>query len=355
MRRNGHIIPTLSTGFLWITWGSAWMTQGQCEHREVSVSNITSGGHGRGTWAQVLREHDDVAGDPGSPGQPGSVTVSPIRYAELPLDAIRANHRQPRTVFDEEALDELAASLAEIGLLQPIVVRPLAPAPVDSPVVPHEGAEYELVAGERRFRCAQRLGWDTIPAMVRPTDDADLLRDALLENIHRAALNPLEEAAAYQQLLADFGCTQDELAARVGRSRPQIANTIRLLRLPPGVQRRVAAGVLSQGHARALLSLSDDARMEALATRIVAEGLSVRSVEEIVALGEQPTRVRSRRPRQTSSDPDLQDVADSLADRLDTRVQVTMGKSKGRVAIEFAGREDLERILEVLAGPGTPT
>ncbi len=152
----------------------------------------------------------------------------------------------------------------------------------------------------------------------------------LLENIHRAALNPLEEAAAYQQLLADFGCTQDELATRVGRSRPQIANTIRLLRLPPGVQRRVAAGVLSQGHARALLSLPDDASMEALATRIVAEGLSVRSVEEIVALGDRPTRVRPRRPRQTSSDPDLQDLADSLADRLDTRVQVTMGKSKGR-------------------------
>jgi ParB family chromosome partitioning protein len=281
--------------------------------------------------------------------------VSPIRYSELPLDAIRANHRQPRTVFDEEALDELAASLAEIGLLQPIVVRPLALQAVDSPAAPHEGAEYELVAGERRFRCAQRLGWDTIPAMVRPTDDADLLRDALLENIHRAALNPLEEAAAYQQLLADFGCTQDELAARVGRSRPQIANTIRLLRLPPSVQRRVAAGVLSQGHARALLSLPDDPSMEALATRIVAEGLSVRSVEEIVALGDQPTRVRTRRPRQTSSDPDLQDLADSLADRLDTRVQVTMGKSKGRVAIEFAGREDLERILEVLAGPGTPT
>jgi ParB family chromosome partitioning protein len=281
--------------------------------------------------------------------------VSSIRYSELPLVAIRPNPRQPRTVFDEEALDELAASLREIGLLQPIVVRPLVHAPVDSPDAPHGGDEYELVAGERRFRCAQRLGWDTIPAMVRPTDDADLLRDALLENIHRAALNPLEEAAAYQQLLADFGCTQDELAARVGRSRPQIANTIRLLRLPPGVQRRVAAGVLSQGHARALLSLPDDAGMEALAARIVAEGLSVRSVEEIVALGDQPTRVRTRRPRRTTSDPDLQGVADSLADRLDTRVQVTMGKSKGRVQIEFAGREDLERILEVLASPGTST
>jgi ParB family chromosome partitioning protein len=259
-------------------------------------------------------------------------------------------------VFDEDALDELAASLTEIGLLQPVVVRPLGHVPVDSPGAPQEEAQYELVAGERRFRCAQRLGWDTIPAMVRPTDDADLLRDALLENIHRAALNPLEEAAAYQQLLTDFGCTQEELASRVGRSRPQIANTIRLLRLPPGVQRRVAAGVLSQGHARALLSLPDDASMEALASRIVAEGLSVRSVEEIVAVGgDVPTRVRPRRPRRTSSDDDLQELADSLADRLDTRVQLTMGKVKGRVTIEFAGREDLERILDVLGRSGTPT
>jgi ParB family chromosome partitioning protein len=191
--------------------------------------------------------------------------------------------------------------------------------------------------------------------MIRPTDDADLLRDALLENIHRAALNPLEEAAAYQQLLVDFGCTQEELSVRVGRSRSQITNTIRLLRLPPAVQRRVAAGVLSQGHARALLSLPDDESMEALATRIVAEGLSVRSVEEIVALGEQPTRTRARRPRRITSDEGLQELADTLADRLDTRVQVTMGKSKGKVTIEFAGRDDLERILEVLAQPGSTT
>jgi ParB family transcriptional regulator, chromosome partitioning protein len=319
------------------------------------VSNITSDGQSRGTWAEALQgdhgsEVQRAAGDAG-----GTPTGSPFHYAELPLTAIRPNPRQPRTVFDDDALDELAASLAEIGLLQPVVVRPLGHVPVDSPHDRQVESEYELVAGERRFRCAQRLGWDTIPAMVRPTDDADLLRDALLENIHRAALNPLEEAAAYQQLLADFGCTQDELAARVGRSRPQIANTIRLLRLPPGVQRRVAAGVLSQGHARALLSLPDDVSMEALAARIVAEGLSVRMVEEIVALGDAPSRVRVRRPRQTSSDDGLQDVADVLADRLDTRVQVTMGKAKGRVTIEFAGREDLERILEALVNPGTAT
>jgi len=320
------------------------------------VSHVTFDDQARGTWAEVLRG-GDAQGSEVSSGHPsGTTTAPPIHYAELPLASIRPNPRQPRTVFDEDALDELAASLTEIGLLQPVVVRPLGHGPVDSPEAAQGVALYELVAGERRFRCAQRLGWATIPAMVRPTDDVDLLRDALLENIHRAALNPLEEAAAYQQLLTDFGCTQDELASRVGRSRPQIANTIRLLRLPPGVQRRVAAGVLSQGHARALLSLPDDASMEALATRIVAEGLSVRSVEEIVAVGgDGPTRLRPRRPRRTSSDHDLQELADILADRLDTRVQLTMGKVKGRVTIEFAGREDLERILDVLGRPGTAT
>jgi len=319
------------------------------------VSNVTFGSQTRGSWVEVLKE--DVPDEHSGVDRvaPGTATAPPIHYAELPLTSIRPNPRQPRTVFDEDALDELAASLAEIGLLQPVVVRPVVDVPVDSPVFPVEGAVYELVAGERRLRCAQRLGWDTIPAMVRPTDDADLLRDALLENIHRAALNPLEEAAAYQQLLADFGCTQEELSARVGRSRPQIANTIRLLRLPPGVQRRVAAGVLSQGHARALLSLPDEASMEALATRIVAEGLSVRSVEEIVSVGEKPTRERRRRPRATSHHDGLQELADDLADHLDTRVQVTMGRAKGRVTIEFAGREDLERILDVLGRPGTAT
>jgi ParB family chromosome partitioning protein len=293
--------------------------------------------------------------DGGAPAGPGTPTGPGIRYAELPLAAIRPNPRQPRTVFDEDALAELAASLHAIGLLQPVVVRPVGHSPVDSDPGQNDDHEFELVAGERRFRCAQSLGWDTIPAMVRPTQDADLLRDALLENVHRAALNPLEEAAAYQQLLADFGCTQDELSSRVGRSRSQIANTIRLLRLPPAVQRRVAAGVLSQGHARALLSLPDEASMERMATRIVAEGLSVRMVEEIVSLGEQPTSGRVRRPRRTTSDEGLQDVAADLSDRLDTRVQVTMGRSKGRVTIEFAGREDLDRILDVLDTDGTST
>ncbi len=319
------------------------------------MSNVTLDGPGRGTWAEVLRDHEGESRGSAPGDGPGTSTAPLIRYAELPLGEIVPNRRQPRREFDEDALDELRASLAEIGLLQPVVVRPVGHVPVDSADGPYETPLYELVAGERRFRCAQRLGWDTIPAMVRPTDDVDLLRDALLENIHRAALNPLEEAAAYQQLLADFGCTQDELASRVGRSRPQIANTIRLLRLPPAVQRRVAAGVLSQGHARALLGLPDDASMEALASRIVAEGLSVRSVEEIVALGVAPAPGRTRRPRRTASDVGLTDLADALADHLDTRVQVTMGKAKGRVTIEFAGREDLDRILDLLTHRRTTT
>ena len=319
------------------------------------MSNITFEGPARGSWAEVLGEHEGDGYAQTASDASGTATAPPIHYAELLLTAISPNPRQPRTVFDEDALDELAASLAEIGLLQPVVVRPRGHVPVDSLQDADARATYELVAGERRFRCAQRLGWDTIPAMVRPTDDADLLRDALLENVHRAALNPLEEAAAYQQLLADFGCTQEELSVRLGRSRPQIANTIRLLRLPPAVQRRVAAGVLSQGHARALLSLPDDVSIEAMATRIVAEGLSVRMVEEIVSLGEKPTRGRARRPRRTSSEDGLQDLAEVLADRLDTRVQVTMGRAKGKVTIEFAGREDLDRILDVLTNPGTPT
>ena len=279
-------------------------------------------------------------------GQAGALgAVSETQQNEVrsvPVGSIRPNPRQPRQVFDEDALDELVASIAEIGLLQPLVVRP------DT-----EGSGYELVAGERRLRSVQRLGWEQVPVLVRPTDDIDLLRDALLENLHRSDLNPLEEAAAYQQLLADFGCTQDELSSRVGRSRPQISNTIRLLRLPPAVQRRVAAGVLSQGHARALLALPTEEAMEGLAGRIVAEGLSVRSVEEIVALGDVHDRpVPSRRPRRRSSSPGLQETAEQLSDRLDTRVQVSMGRSKGRVVIEFAGPDDLGRIANLLLEQG---
>ena len=260
----------------------------------------------------------------------------------VPVGRIRPNPRQPRQVFDEEALDELVTSIAEIGLLQPLVVRP-----------DPDGSGYELVAGERRLRSVQRLGWERVPVLVRHTGDIDLLRDALLENLHRSDLNPLEEASAYQQLLVDFGCTQEELSARVGRSRPQISNTIRLLRLPPAVQRRVAAGVLSQGHARALLSLPTAEAMESLAARIVAEGLSVRSVEEIVAVGDTHERpAPTRRPRRRTSSPGLQETAEQLSDRLDTRVQVTMGRSKGRVVIEFAGPDDLGRIVNLLLEQG---
>lgn len=262
-------------------------------------------------------------------------------YAELPLDAITPNPRQPRQVFDEDALAELVHSLREIGLLQPVVVRPLAP------------GRYELVAGERRWRAAQAAGFPLIPAIVRDTADDDLLRDALLENLHRAQLNPLEEAAAYDQLLKDFGCTQDELATRIGRSRPQVSNTLRLLRLPPEVARRVAAGVLSAGHARALLALPDDATMDALAKRIVAEGLSVRAVEELVAVGwsdpeaEAAARVRPARGRRPDA-PALRAVAEALSERLDTRVSVAMGRRKGTLTVDFASVDDLARILTLL-------
>ena len=319
------------------------------------MSNVTDQGSVQATWASAVLNTSPVPPAGGQAVSTESTTAPRIHYAELTLASIHPNPRQPRTVFDEDALDELAASMSQIGLLQPIVVRPVEPEPVDSLEGTNPAPRYELVAGERRFRSARHLGWDTIPAMVRPTDDSDLLRDALLENVQRAALNPLEEAAAYQQLLADFGCTQEELAHRLGRSRPQIANTIRLLRLPAAVQRRVAAGVLSQGHARALLALPDEQAMESLATRIVAEGLSVRMVEEIVTVGEQPTKARRRAPRPSAEGEDLRDVAESLGDRLDTRVSLTMGRSKGRMTIEFAGREDLDRIVDILTRGGTAT
>lgn len=273
---------------------------------------------------------------PSSPDQPAPVAGA--YFAEIPLEAITPNPRQPRTVFDEEALAELVDSLREVGLLQPVVVRPLG------------GERYELVMGERRWRAAQRAGYTDIPAIVRSTTDEDLLRDALLENLHRAQLNPLEEAAAYDQLLQDFGCTHEELAGRIGRSRPQITNTLRLLKLPPVVQRRVAAGVLSAGHARALLGLPDPRAQETLAGRIVAEGLSVRSVEELVALGDVPSTAESpgapRRAKPVA--PKLVDVAARLSDRFETRVKVDLGRSKGRIVVEFASLDDLERIVGLM-------
>ncbi|MGW2515997.1 ParB/RepB/Spo0J family partition protein [Streptomyces sp. NPDC001617] len=263
-------------------------------------------------------------------------------FAELPLDSITPNPRQPREVFDEDALQELVTSIKEVGLLQPVVVRQVG------------AARYELIMGERRWRASREAGLDAIPAIVRATDDDKLLLDALLENLHRAQLNPLEEAAAYDQLLKDFNCTHDQLADRIGRSRPQVSNTLRLLKLSPAVQRRVAAGVLSAGHARALLSVDDSEEQDRLAHRIVAEGLSVRAVEEIVTLmGSRPqTAQRSKGPRAgTRVSPALSDLATRLSDRFETRVKVDLGQKKGKITVEFASMEDLERILSSLA-PG---
>ncbi|PRY11442.1 ParB/RepB/Spo0J family partition protein [Kineococcus rhizosphaerae] len=292
------------------------------------------------------------AGGPAAPSEtPQGSTVDDLvdvpgaRFAEIPVTSITPNPRQPRTVFDEDDLAELVHSIREIGVLQPIVVRPIAAAE-------DGGARYELVMGERRWRASTEAGLDTIPAIVRDTADDDLLRDALLENLHRSQLNPLEEAAAYQQLLEDFGCTHEELASRIGRSRPQISNTLRLMKLPPLVQRRVAAGVISAGHARALLSLEDGAAMERLAQRVVAEGLSVRAVEEMIALGDADHTPRRRAAAEPQ--PGLDARATMLADRLDTRVKISMGRTRGRLTVDFAGEEDLDRILALLGATNQP-
>ena len=269
-----------------------------------------------------------------APGQPA--TVGGAYFQELPISSVTPNPRQPRQEFDEDALDELVASIQEVGLLQPVVVREVGP------------GRYELVMGERRWRASHRAGLTEIPAIVRATADDDLLRDALMENLHRQQLNPLEEAAAYQQLLDDFGATHEELARRIGRSRPHISNTLRLLNLPAGVQRRVAAGVLTAGHARALLSLEDAEAQDHLAHRIVAEGLSVRAVEEIVTMGVRP--VKERRPVvKQPSPPALNDLADRLSDAFDTRVKVELGKRKGKIVVEFGSMEDLERIVSTMS------
>jgi len=264
--------------------------------------------------------------------------IAGLTFAELSVRSIMPNAQQPRQVFDDEALAELVHSIKEVGLLQPIVVRP-AP-----------GGRYELVAGERRLRATKKAGFNTIPALIRETADDQMLRDALLENLHRAALTPLEEASAYKQLLEDFGGTQEELATRLGRSRPQISNTLRLLNLPPAVQRRVAAGVISAGHARALLGLKDQSAIERLANRIVAEGLSVRTVEEIVSLGQddKPASKAAKKTAGKISAPGLKSIGDRLSDKLDTRVSVTLGRTRGKVIIEFATLEDLQRIVDVI-------
>ncbi|MFF3001422.1 ParB/RepB/Spo0J family partition protein [Kitasatospora sp. NPDC057940] len=268
-------------------------------------------------------------------------------FAELPLDAITSNPRQPREVFDDDKLAELVVSIKEVGLLQPIVVRQVAP------------ERFELIMGERRWRASKEAGLQQIPAIVRATEDDKLLLDALLENLHRAELNPLEEAAAYDQLLRDFSCTHDELADRIGRSRSHVSNTLRLLKLSPTVQSRVAAGVLTAGHARALLGVPDDERRELLAKRIVAEGLSVRTTEEIVALmAEEEDRKPKRQAPKAGKliSPAFNDLASRLSDRFDTRVKVEVSQrggklGKGKVVLEFGSVEDLNRILDSLA-PG---
>ena len=285
------------------------------------------------------------------PADDGLLPVPGATFAEIPLEAIRPNPRQPRTVFDEDELAELVHSIREIGVLQPVLVRPVAPTADDAdgdPAAEQDGIRYELIVGERRWRASKAAGRDTIPAIIKATEDDVLLRDALLENLHRSQLNPLEEAAAYSQLLEDFGCTQEELATRIGRSRPQVTNTLRLLKLPPLVARRVAAGVLSAGHARAILALPDGAAMERLAQRVVAEGLSVRSVEEIVTLGGDEPGPSRRKPRPGARHPQLDDLAADLADRLETKVGIALGQRKGRVTIEFASVEDLNRILDLM-------
>ncbi len=292
---------------------------------------------------------DGLAGSAGVDGDSsrdgsGLAPVPGAEFAEIPVDAIRPNPKQPRTVFDEDQLAELVHSVKEIGILQPIVVRRLT---AEGDGV-EDGIAYELIMGERRWRAVKEAGLDAIPAIIKDTKDDDLLRDALLENLHRSQLNALEEAAAYQQLLDDFGCTQEVLASRIGRSRPQISNTLRLLKLPPLVQRRVAAGVLSAGHARALLGMADGGAMERMAQRIVAEGLSVRTVEELVALGDADSPPKPRRPRPGTRHPQLDDFTASLSDRLETRVKIALGQRKGRITVEFASVEDLKRILGLM-------
>lgn len=297
--------------------------------------SVRRGGLGRGLEALFPQDASQV---------PMPVTDnghSPAaRYRELALDSIAANPKQPRTVFDEDALAGLVDSVREIGILQPVIVREAG------------AGRYELVMGERRLRAAREAGLATVPALVRDTADNALLRDALLENLHREDLNPLEEAAAYEQLLQELDATHEQLGQRIGRSRSQVTNTIRLLQLPPAVQRRVAAGVLSAGHARALLALDSADAQERLATRIVAEGLSVRATEEEVSTSGEPAQAPTRATRvPRPAPPELAEVADRLAHQLDTRVTVDLGRRKGRLVVEFASVEDLERIIALMAPP----
>jgi ParB family transcriptional regulator, chromosome partitioning protein len=271
---------------------------------------------------------------------PTSLTVGGNEVAqqnEVSIDSISPNPKQPRTVFSEEAMAELVASIKEIGILQPPVVRQTS------------AGRYELIMGERRFRAAKLAGLRSIPVIIRQTPDNELLREALIENIHRSQLNPLEEAAAYTQLLQDFNCTHDELAQKLGRSRPLISNTMRLLNLPASVQSRVASGIISAGHARALLGLSNEAEIDRLAKRIVAEGLSVRAVEEIIA-ATSPKAASKAKKKSGGTSPEVSEIAERLGDHLDTRVKIKGGKTKGEISIEFSGYADLARIVKKIEG-----
>jgi len=292
------------------------------------------GGLGRGLGALIPQGTTVVRIEKESAEEISEISATLATLAEVPIGSIWPNPRQPRQVFDEEALAELTHSIREVGLLQPPVVRQIGT------------NHYELIMGERRWRACQAAGLTTMPVIIKQTGDDALLRDALLENLHRSQLNPLEEGAAYDQLLKDFGCTHEELASRIGRSRPQISNTIRLLKLPADVQRKVAAGVLSAGHARAILGLADVNAMEQLANRIISEGLSVRATEEIVSLGGETKEPRKKRAKPVS--PRLKEISERLSDRYETRVRVELGKRKGKMTIEFASIDDLERILTLL-------
>ena len=323
-RGIGALIPQSSSG----------------EERPVDVFFPSSAGlSAAGAGANVTTEEGGAPAAETAPLQ----EVPGARLTRLDVADVVPNRAQPRTEFDEQALDELTHSVREFGVFQPIVVRAIEPEPAD-------GARYELIMGERRLRASKRAGLETIPAIVRSTADEHMLRDALLENLHRAQLNPLEEASAYQQLLADFGITQEQLAERIGRSRPQVSNTIRLLRLPEPVQARVAAGVLTAGHARAILSLDGDVdAMQRLADKVVNEGLSVRAAE--AAASELPKRNKPK-PRAGGVQAQLGEIAERLGDRFDTRVAVKLGAKKGQIVIDFATIADLKRILSDLGDPG---
>ena len=331
-------------------------TQSKSEPRSLSPIADAFDKHSAQESNQQLAQHD-VSSDEVNVSRETLDNLVPVpgaTFAEIPHDLIVPNTRQPREVFDEDDLAELRDSIREVGVLQPIVVRPIN---FDAPMTERmqeflaekPNARFELIMGERRLRASELAGLEAVPAIIRQTEDSDLLRDALLENLHRAQLNPLEEASAYQQLMADFGTTQEELSKRIARSRPQIANTMRLLKLPPSVQSKVAAQTISAGHARALLALNSPEEMESLAQRIIAEGLSVRTTEELIRLGRVKAQTGPTRRREKIVSALGQSVISSLSDLYETRVTITEGARKGKIVIEFAGEEDLQRIADLIA------